>query len=281
MVLVMRKFLTSAIIALIVIIGVTTAMAYPKFFSKKTVDKNLYFINTKLFISGNVGQDITFPVIFITDKQFNPANAISDILLINSGNAEIKKWEIKDGNEYKDCKLNNASLVMKIKKPGIVNIEGLKVRFKDGVERQYEYGDWLLYGLDGIAKNIDIATKEMYIASNAKTHFDFKNLSNSTIKINNINLVSDKVKVKNAEFKLDDKVYKDINGIELGPSKIIDINFQTELSDKVDLYFIKPYIEYTLSGNEYKETITNGTVYGLPFSEEKMSSMYHQYYKSK
>ncbi|MDQ7095442.1 hypothetical protein REC12_17770 [Desulfosporosinus sp. PR] len=278
----MRKKTTLRVLLVVIISIMLTSVIYVKITLNNTKpDYSISFIKTKLYISAFVGQEVTFPLTFITDRNVDIAKIVDSVqLIVDKDVAEISKWEVSKGSEYKDCKLNNLSLVLRIKNTGVCNVHGVRIKFKDGTDKQYEFSDWLINAFNDSPKNLEVASKEMYISSNNKIMFDFRNISTKTLKLINIGFNSDKVLVKNATFKLGNNTVNDISGIELKPTQTVECNLDTELVD-ADVYFIRPFIEYIIDGTIQKEPITNGTVFGLPFSGEKMESMYQDYLKKK
>ena len=271
----MKKNRYLIIIFVVIALVVSISVIYKNNFSdSNNKGKNLNFINTKIFISGSIGEEMTFPVIFFLNKHYKAKDIIDDVQLINSNGAEISDWELIDGSEYKDSKLNNISVSIKLTKEGENKLGGIQIRLKDGTKKEIPFDDWNIDVTSNSPSNFMVATKESYIASNKNVLFDIKNNSDSIIKISGLDLISDKIKIKNGIFKDNKKTYDSLDGIQLSKSGILELNFETEISEKCDIYFIRPRLEYILNGITYKEPITQGAVYGLQFDEAKMSDMY-------
>lgn len=274
----MRKNFHILIVLVALALSITTLMIYNKVITtQKNGENTIHFINTKVFISGSVGEKLTFPVVFFVGKHYDSKDIIDDVLLIDSSGAEISDWQLLDGTSYKDSKLNNLSVTIKLTKEGKFNLGGIQIRLKNGTYKEYKFDDWMIDVMSQSPGNLTVATQETDIASNNKTFFDIKNKSDSTITINDLVFNTDKAKVKNGTFKVDSKTYDSLNGIQLSKSDVLNLNVETEISGNCDLYFIRPSIEYTLDGKAYQEPVTFGTAYGLQFDDTKIAKLYKAY----
>ncbi len=276
-----KKSLHGLLIAILCILFIAITTIY--FFNDKSQYKveDLNFINTKLLISGKVGEELTFPTIFFINKQINSKNLIDDVFLLDSPNAEIVKWYLTDGSTYKDSKLNNINITIKLTKVGNNVINGLKIRFKSGTYKEYKFKGWITDVLDGSQNNLIVASKEAYIASNSNTIFDLKNISGKTLKLAELDLISNKATIDKGNFTINGKIYTSIKDIELSKNDIIDLSISPKFQEYYDILYIRPYIKYTLDGKEIREPITQGSVYGLQIDENKMSKMYNRYINKK
>jgi hypothetical protein len=274
----MKKNFHILIVLVALVVLVITLIIYNKAMTEpKSGESTIHFVNTKVFISGSVGEKITFPVVFFMDKKYESKDIIDDISLIDSTGAEISDWQLLDGKAYKDSKLNNISIAIKLTKEGQSSLGGLQIRLKDGTNKEYKFDDWMIDVMGHSPGNFTIATQDADVASGNKAFFDVKTKSDSIITIRDLDLISDKVKLKNGTFKVNGKTYDSLNGIQLSKSDVLDLNFETEISGKCGLYFIRPSIDYTLDGKAYKEPITYGTVYGLQYDDTKIAEMYKAY----
>lgn len=275
-----KKSLQAFLVASICILFIAITTIY--FLNDKSQYKveDLNFINTKLLISGKVGEELTFPTIFFINKQIDSKKLIDDVFLLDSPNAEIVKWDVTDGSTYKDSKLNNISITIKLTKVGNNVINGLKIRFKSGKYKEYKFKGWITDVLDGSQNNLMVASKEAYIASNSYTIFDLKNISGKTLKLAELDLISDKATI-DGNFTVNGRTYTSIKDIELSKNDIIDLSISPKFQEYYDILYIRPYIKYTLDGKEIREPITQGSVYGLQIDENKMSKMYNKYINRK
>ncbi len=275
-----KKSLQAFLVASLCILFIAITTIY--FLNDKSQYKveDLNFINTKLLISGKVGEELTFPTIFFINKQINSKKLIDDVFLLDSPNAEIVKWDVTDGSTYKDSKLNNISITIKLTKVGNNVINGLKIRFKSGKYKEYKFKGWITDVLDGSQNNLMVASKEAYIASNSNTIFDLKNISGKTLKLSELDLISDKATI-DGNFTVNGRTYTSIKDIELSKNDIIDLSISPKFQEYYDILYIRPYIKYTLDGKEIREPITQGSIYGLQIDENKMSKMYNKYINRK
>ncbi len=275
-----KKSLQAFLVASLCILFIAITTIY--FLNDKSQYKveDLNFINTKLLISGKVGEELTFPTIFFINKQLDSKKLIDDVFLLDSPNAEIVKWDVTDGSTYKDSKLNNISITIKLTKVGNNVINGLKIRFKSGKYKEYKFKGWITDVLDGSQNNLMVASKEAYIASNSNTIFDLKNISGKTLKLAELDLISDKATI-DGNFTVNGRTYTSIKDIELSKNDIIDLSISPKFQEYYDILYIRPYIKYTLDGKEIREPITQGSIYGLQIDENKMSKMYNKYINRK
>ena len=266
------------IISLIVFILIIIFIFCLKQNKNNITNDKIQFISTEISLSGYVNEEITLPTIFVCNQNLDPKSLIEDVSLINSENMEISKWEIKDGKKYKDIKLNNISLELKITKEGVSDIKGLKILYHNGTVVEFKFDKFLLNSYLKKSSNFIVNSKESYIASYNKLNFDLKNISNNKFKLNELNLNSSDIILKNSQYSINNNYVKNLNNIEVAPNDIIDFKLEIDMDRlPVDLLFIRPYISYSLDNISYYEPITFGCIIGLPISDDKMDKIYNNY----
>ena len=266
------------IISLIVFILIIIFIFCLKQNKNNITNDKIQFISTEILLAGYVNEEITLPTIFVYNQNLDPKSLIEDVSLINSENMEISKWEIKDGKKYKDIKLNNISLELKITKEGVSDIKGLKILYHNGTVVEFKFDKFLLNSYLKKSSNFIVNSKESYIASYNKLNFDLKNISNNKFKLNELNLNSSDIILKNSQYSINNNYVKNLNNIEVAPNDIIDFKLEIDMDRlPVDLLFIRPYISYTLDNITYYEPITFGCIIGLPISDDKMDKIYNNY----
>lgn len=273
-----KKIITPFIILFILVVIFVIVFL----FSKKDKGNNyskLQFLSTNIFLAGNINEEITLPTVFVTDIKTDPRKIIEDVKLINSDNLKIKKWKIIDGSKYKNIKLYNISLVLKILKNGKCDIDGIDLLYKDGTKHSIKFDKFVLNSFSNSQRNLTVSSRETYLANdNNRIMFDLKNISNNVLQLKGLKVYSDDISIVNANYKINDEALESIYNQKLNYNEILDIEFEYNIDElDTDLVFIRPYFEYTIGDSTYNEPVTQGSVFGLPFSKEKMKKIYSSY----
>ncbi|RCX10533.1 hypothetical protein DFR58_12832 [Anaerobacterium chartisolvens] len=259
----------------IILIG---SVAYQTYKSNKVTDKELYFLNTLVSLCGYKNDVINVPYPFLIHDGYNLKNDISAVQIIEEGGLSLTNWQLNDGTTYKKYELSNIGLDIKIGNEGIARLKGIRVIFKNGNKKEYYFQDNTILGLNNDIEVLKVANQETYLSPDSHTTFDFKNSSNDTITLNKISFVEENnIGVSNLlQIKTSGGSFDKIEGLVVKPEEVLDVKMETTVADRYDLYLVRPFVEFSVNGKIHINTITNGTLHGLPISDSKMEEIYNR-----
>lgn len=269
------RFLILFFIVIVLIGGVTTYQIHKL---NKVSDKELHFLNTFVSICGYKNDIVNVPYAFLVQDGYNLKNDISSVQIMEEGGLSLTNWQLNGGTTYKKYELSNISLDIKIGNAGIARLKGIRVILKNGNKQEYYFKDNTILGLNKDIEAIKVAHEETYISPDSHTTFDLKNSSNDTIILNRIRFaeennigISNSLQIKTLEGNFDK-----IEGLVVKPEETLDIRMETTVAGTYDLYLLRPLMEFSMNGKIHTNVLTNGTLHGLPISDDKMEKIYNR-----
>ncbi|MZP30317.1 hypothetical protein GTO91_11405 [Heliobacterium undosum] len=122
--------------------------------------------------------------------------------------------------------------------------------------------------------NVVVGSQETAVSPLFRTSFELRNNSTSGVELKELTFASEEVALGKIAITKGDQKYDHIAGITLAPAETISVSLDIALKDQSDVFFARPLLRYNMAGQSYTECVTLGTLYGLPFSEEKMQKVY-------
>ncbi|MBM7865826.1 hypothetical protein GTO89_03330 [Heliobacterium gestii] len=242
--------------------------------SPREVDRSIHFVKSSGYIAGYPGDKVMFPCVFLVDTRTSAQDLIADVQLLHSENVSLESWQVFPGSEYKGYKLDNITLTLRLDRIGESPIEGLKIKYKDDTEQVYPMDKMFVKVLQKASSNVVVGSQETAVSPLSRTSFDLKNNSNDKVTLEGISFISNEISPDKIVVTKGDTKYDHINGIILAPAETVSVSLEVARKEESDVFFARPLLQYNLAGQRYTECVTLGTLYGLPFSEEKMQKVY-------
>jgi hypothetical protein len=172
----------SIIMVITVLVIIVLSLNYS---SKKELGKP-YFIQFNSYVASQINTYYTLDFVFFIDKNKEniiTSNNIERVEFSDINNAQIEKYEFKNGSVAKKYKIITLSITTKFTKAEKDTLKKLNIIFKNGEVKRYPVGNWIFDVSNGLFKDTDINIGNGYRVMTGKLDKYFLSLNNFLIKL--------------------------------------------------------------------------------------------------